>query len=96
MTAAGGDTRFLVELEFVQCLANPFYLHHLAQEGYLDDPAFLRFLRYLRYFSRPPYVRYVAFPHALAYLELLADDGFRERLKHPEFVQECQQRQQEQ
>lgn len=26
-------TKFLVELEFVQCLANPHYLGWLAQEG---------------------------------------------------------------
>ncbi|KAG8988515.1 hypothetical protein FRB90_002700, partial [Tulasnella sp. 427] len=30
---------FSLELEFVQALANPFYLYNLAVEGFLDDPA---------------------------------------------------------
>nr|CAD7205949.1 unnamed protein product [Timema douglasi] len=31
--------RFQVELEFVQCLANPNYLNFLAQRGYFKDQA---------------------------------------------------------
>jgi len=40
--------RFGTELEFVQCLASPFYLSSLAQQGYFDDPAFLAYLAYLK------------------------------------------------
>ena len=40
--------RLLIELEFVQNLANPTYLHYLAQNKYLDDEAFMAFLEYLQ------------------------------------------------
>lgn len=51
------ESRLAMELEFVQCLANPEYLHWLALNKYLEDPAFVRFLRYLRYWHRPEYAR---------------------------------------
>ncbi|CAN0333373.1 unnamed protein product, partial [Laminaria digitata] len=31
----------------------------LAQSGYLDDSAFLRFLEYLQYFKRPEYAKFI-------------------------------------
>ncbi|PQM41553.1 mediator of RNA polymerase II transcription subunit 31 [Prunus yedoensis var. nudiflora] len=31
-----GRQRFLLELEFVQCLANPTYIHYLAQNRYFE------------------------------------------------------------
>ena len=37
--------RFELELEFVQSLANPFYLHSLAQQNVLEQPAFINFLK---------------------------------------------------
>ena len=49
--------RFVVELEFVQCLANFGYLHFLAQRRYLEDESFVAYLRYLRYWESPPCVR---------------------------------------
>lgn len=51
--------RFMLELEFVQCLADAGYLNFLAQRGHLDDPAFLRFLRYLKYWQKRPYCSYI-------------------------------------
>ena len=51
--------RFLLELEFVQCLASPAYLHWLAQTRRFDDPAFVAYLRYLRYWQTPPYTKYI-------------------------------------
>lgn len=33
--------RFELELEFVQSLANPYYLHSLAQQEILEQPAFV-------------------------------------------------------
>ncbi|XP_050146281.1 mediator of RNA polymerase II transcription subunit 31-like isoform X7 [Malus sylvestris] len=36
-----GRQRFLLELEFVQCLANPTYIHYLAQNRYFEDEAFI-------------------------------------------------------
>ena len=45
--------RFQVELEFVQCLANPHYLKFLAQSGHLKDKNFINYLEYLQYWKQP-------------------------------------------
>ncbi|KAG6428862.1 hypothetical protein SASPL_106901 [Salvia splendens] len=39
-----GRQRFLLELEFVQCLANPTYIHYLAQNRYPHCLFFLELL----------------------------------------------------
>jgi mediator of RNA polymerase II transcription subunit 31 len=54
-------TRFELELEFVQSLANPFYLHSLAQQGILDQPHFIRYLEYLRYWEDKEYARFIQY-----------------------------------
>lgn len=41
--------KFEIELEFVQSLAHPFYLHALAQQGYFDKPEFIKYIKYLNY-----------------------------------------------
>ena len=46
--------RFVIELEFVQCLCNAGYLHYLAQKRHLEDEHFINYLRYLLYWKRPP------------------------------------------
>ncbi|RWS27601.1 transcriptional regulator SOH1-like protein [Leptotrombidium deliense] len=51
--------RFQVELEFVQCLANPNYLNFLAQRGILKDKAFINYLTYLQYWKRPEYAKFL-------------------------------------
>ncbi|KAH0589201.1 hypothetical protein H2248_004965 [Termitomyces sp. 'cryptogamus'] len=51
--------RFELELEFVQALANPFYLHSLAQQNILEQPAFINFLAYLQYFKDKDYARFI-------------------------------------
>lgn len=51
--------RFELELEFVQSLANPFYLHSLAQQNILDQPAFINFLNYLQYWKEKDYARFI-------------------------------------
>ncbi|CAG8502729.1 17576_t:CDS:2 [Dentiscutata erythropus] len=56
---AENDKRFQIELEFVQCLANPWYLNNLAQRGFFQDPAFLNYLKYLKYWQRPEYAKFV-------------------------------------
>ena len=91
--------RFALELEFLQALASPNYLHFLAtsktdehmiqfpgdgttnksgskttgeQRLLLQDPAFRAFLQYLhRTWTRPEYARFVSYPHAFYFLELL-------------------------
>ena len=93
--AAGRElVRFEVELEFVQCLANPQYLHHLAVQGPMDDSRFVKWLGYLwRTWSRPEYAKFITFPHALRYLQLLQQQRFREICKSAEFCQQMQRQQ---
>ena len=58
-TRAENRARFELELEFVQALANPFYLHSLAQQGILSQPAFVNFLEYLMYWKEKDYARFI-------------------------------------
>lgn len=84
----GGFTRFEIELEFVQSLANPFYLNHLASQKFLNDPAFIAYLAYLQYWSRPPYIKYLNYPGpTLKHLELLQEERFRQDIISPDLVQ---------
>lgn len=53
--------RFELELEFVQALANPFYLHSLAQQNILTQPAFVNFLEYLLYWKEKDYARFIQY-----------------------------------
>ncbi|ONM03923.1 Mediator of RNA polymerase II transcription subunit 31 [Zea mays] len=78
-----GSQRFLLELEFVQCLANPTYIHYLAQNRYFEDEAFIGYLKYLKYWQRPEYIKYIMYPHCLFFLELLQNANFRNAMAHP-------------
>ena len=40
--------RFVAELEFVQCLANPNYICFLAQNGYFKKQEFINYMEYLK------------------------------------------------
>uniref|UniRef100_A0A0E0AG47 Mediator of RNA polymerase II transcription subunit 31 n=1 Tax=Oryza glumipatula TaxID=40148 RepID=A0A0E0AG47_9ORYZ len=75
--------RFLLELEFIQCLANPTYIHYLAQNRYFEDEAFIGYLKYLKYWQRPEYIKYIMYPHCLFFLELLQNANFRNAMAHP-------------
>ncbi|KAJ7209629.1 SOH1-domain-containing protein [Mycena pura] len=77
--------RFELELEFVQALANPYYLHSLAQQNILDQPAFINYLEYLLYFKEKDYARFIHYPHALHHLELLQHAQFRTEMRQDEF-----------
>lgn len=78
--------RFELELEFIQCLASPAYLHHLATSGFLNDPAFLQFLQYLKYWKNPEYVRFISYPHCLYFLDLLCEnEAFRREMANVGF-----------
>ncbi|OAA62465.1 soh1 family protein [Niveomyces insectorum RCEF 264] len=80
-------TRFEIECEFVACLANPYYLQHLAAEKYFDDPRFVRYLHYLQYWRYPPYLQYLTWPGpTLRHLELLQEEAFRQAIISPEVV----------
>ncbi|KIR52988.1 hypothetical protein I315_04446 [Cryptococcus gattii Ru294] len=80
--------RFQSELEFIQCLAHPQYLHELQIQGYLGKPAFLNYLKYLEYWRGPQYVRFIIYPTCLVYLTLLQTELFRSRLGDMGFIAE--------
>jgi mediator of RNA polymerase II transcription subunit 31 len=76
------DKRFELELEFVQALASPAYLHFLATSRVddstggllLQDIAFQSYLKYLfQTWTNPAYSRYLSYPHCLYFLQLLID-----------------------
>ncbi|KAH8169912.1 SOH1 domain-containing protein [Sarocladium implicatum] len=84
----GGYTRFEIELEYVQSLANPWYLNHLASQKLLTKPAFIAYLDYLQYWTRPPYLKYLVYPGpTLRHLELLQQERFRQGIISPDLVQ---------
>lgn len=81
--------RFISELEFVQSLANPEYLHckifffyikifylDLSNAGYFQKPAFMNYLRYLEYWRQPEYILHLIYPQCLRVLECLKDPLF--------------------
>uniref|UniRef100_A0A2K6SEE9 Mediator of RNA polymerase II transcription subunit 31 n=2 Tax=Saimiri boliviensis TaxID=27679 RepID=A0A2K6SEE9_SAIBB len=76
---SGNRLRFQLELEFVQCLANPNYLNFLAQRGYFKDKAFVNYLKLL-YWKDPEYAKYLKYPQCLHMLELLQYEHFRKEL----------------
>ncbi|GAB5590668.1 Mediator of RNA polymerase II transcription subunit 31 [Umbelopsis nana] len=90
--------RFRIELEFVQCLANPWYLNYLAQQQYFQDPTFINYLKYLQYWKSPEYAKYIVnpntqrqtprYPHALHFLDLLQHPQFREHVITAERTQD--------
>ncbi|OJA10535.1 hypothetical protein AZE42_01713 [Rhizopogon vesiculosus] len=82
--------KFELELEFVQSLANPYYLHSLAQQNILDQPAFINYLEYLLYWKEKDYARFIHYPHALHHLELLQHAQFRSEIKKGKYLNQMQ------
>ena len=73
--------------QFVQALANPFYLNYLASQKILQDPCFVEYLKYLQYFTTPEYVKYLSYPGpTLKALELLQQERFRHDILIPDVV----------
>lgn len=73
--------------QFVQCLANPWYLNHLATQKLLQDPSFVAYLNYLQYFSKPEYTKYLTYPGpTLKALQLLQQERFSKDILSPETV----------
>lgn len=72
--------RFQVELEFIQCLANPNYLLFLAQRGYFKEQNFINYLKYLLYWKEPEYAKFLKYPMSLYFLDLLQHESFRKEL----------------
>jgi len=85
--------RFQIELEFVQCLANPNYLNFLAQREFFKDQAFINYLKYLLYFKEPEYAKFLKYPMCLYFLDLLQYPEFRKELannKCTKFIEDQQ------
>ncbi|KAH6667534.1 SOH1-domain-containing protein [Halenospora varia] len=81
----GGFTRFEVELEFVQSLASPMYLNHLASLKFFENPAFVAYLAYLQYWAQQPYTKYLTYPGpTLKHLEMLQQERFRADILSPD------------
>lgn len=76
--AAELPTRFEVELEFVQSLANiPYVTYLFAQQQQIwKDPKFKNYLKYLEYWCEPPYAQCIVYPNCLFVLKLI--NGFME------------------
>lgn len=79
-------TRWEVELEFVQSLANIQYVNWLAQNDYLSNPAFVNYLKYLNYWKDAKYAKYVVYPNCLHILTLLQSEEFRKSIVNPELI----------
>lgn len=79
-------TRWEVELEFVQSLANIQYVNYLAQNDYLSDPKFIEYLKYLNYWKETKFAKYVVYPNCLHILTLLQNEEFRKSIVNPEFM----------
>ena len=77
--------RFMQDLEFVQCLANPIYLKDLSIKGYFDDERFVNYLKYLLYFKKAEYMKYITFERCIIFLELLQFKEFRQKIKENEY-----------
>lgn len=65
-------TRFEIELEFIQSLANiPYVTYLLTQLQLWKDPKFKRYLKYLEYWYEPEYAQCIVYPNSLFMLKLL-------------------------
>jgi len=94
---AANRARFELELEFVQALANPFYLHSLAQQNILEQPAFVNFLQYLLYFKEKDYARFIQYVHISSFRNLRRvhdAPSYPHALHHLELLQHAQFRSQ--
>lgn len=88
------EKRLIIEMEFVQNLANARYLLYLSQNRYLSDERFLQFLKYLRYWKEPKYAKLLIFPQCLAFLDALLDnESFRNELTVAQFTEFIHQQQ---
>ncbi|KAF5153520.1 SOH1 family protein [Theileria parva strain Muguga] len=70
------NLRFGVELDFVQCLSDIYYLKHLFDKGYFNDENFRAYILYLQYWRTGHYIKFVEYAYCLKILELLLDKDF--------------------
>lgn len=79
-------TRWEIELEFVQSLANIQYLNYLGQSGFFKDEKFLNYLNYLNYWKDPNYSKFLVYPNCLHILTLLQNSQFRDSINDQNFI----------
>ena len=81
------STRFVLELEFVQLLADPAYVCYVVQQ-HLHKDGFAAYLRYLHgHWSTLPYARHLRWPLGLVHLRLLVlDADFCEAARDDDFI----------
>jgi len=75
--------RFIQDLEFVQCLANPKYLDYLAVNNYFEEKEFINYIKYLQYFKNDiRYTKFITYSNSLIFLDLLQYEFFRKFIKN--------------
>ena len=75
--------RFIQDLEFVQCLANPKYLNYLAVNNYFEEKEFINYIKYLQYFKNDlRYTKFITYSNSLIFLDLLQYEFFRQLIKN--------------
>ncbi|KAG5616438.1 hypothetical protein H5410_016262 [Solanum commersonii] len=67
-----GASVFYWNSKFIQCLANPTYIH-----------SFIEYLKYLQHWQRDKYIKFIMYPHCLFFLEFLQNQIFRNAMVHP-------------
>ncbi len=90
---AANKERFELELEFVQALANPYYLQSLAQQNILSQPAFINYLEYLLYWKEKDYARFILYVSrscTLLVLSWFTRRSYPHALHHLELLQNAQ------
>jgi mediator of RNA polymerase II transcription subunit 31 len=84
LRAISNKERFELELEFVQSLANPYFIHDMAKRGLLQNEQFIAYLKYLQYWRLDArYAKYVLYPHCFHFLKLLMREEFRRAMRNP-------------
>ncbi|KRH93339.1 Transcriptional regulator SOH1 [Pseudoloma neurophilia] len=81
-------TKFEKELEFVQLLTNPHYLHFLAKNDYFKNADFRDYLKYLEYWNDKPYVHFLIYPQCLVILKAInTNEEFVQKLNDPKNIE---------
>ena len=78
--------RFIQDLEFVQCLANPNYLAYLSMNNYFKQKEFINYIEYLQYFKQGKYLKYITYSRSIIFLDLLRYEFFRQALETENFI----------
>lgn len=91
-SAAAEATRFLLECEFVQLLADPAYVQYIVQQ-HLHKDGFEAYLAYLLgHWSTLAYARHLRWPQGLVHLRLLVfDKEFRAAAAREDFCAELRE-----